>query len=53
MFDFFLTADGWVSLLTLIVMEIILGIDNIIFISLIADKLPKHQQQRDVDVRDR
>jgi predicted tellurium resistance membrane protein TerC len=34
MFDFLLTADGWVSLLTLVVMEIILGIDNIIFISL-------------------
>lgn len=46
MFDFLLSADGWVSLLTLIVMEIILGIDNIIFISLIADRLPKQQQQR-------
>ncbi|MBK9729987.1 MAG: TerC family protein [Chitinophagaceae bacterium] len=46
MFDFLMTADGWVSLLTLVFMEIILGIDNIIFISLIADRLPKHQQQR-------
>lgn len=46
MFDFLMTADGWASLVTLVFMEIILGIDNIIFISLIADRLPKHQQQR-------
>lgn len=46
MFDFLLTADGWASLLTLIFMEIILGIDNIIFISLIAERLPKNQQQQ-------
>jgi predicted tellurium resistance membrane protein TerC len=46
MFDFLLSVDGWMSLLTLIFMEIILGIDNIIFISLIADRLPKSQQQR-------
>jgi len=46
MFDFLLTADGWASLLTLVLMEVILGIDNIIFISLIADRLPKHQQAR-------
>ncbi|MBK6483167.1 MAG: TerC family protein [Chitinophagales bacterium] len=46
MFDFLLTADGLVSLFTLLLMEIILGIDNIIFISLIADRLPKSQQQR-------
>ncbi|MEO6169165.1 MAG: TerC family protein [Chitinophagales bacterium] len=46
MFDFLMTPDGWASLLTLVFMEIILGIDNIIFISLIADRLPKHQQQR-------
>lgn len=46
MFDFLLTADGWASLVTLIFMEIILGIDNIIFISLIAERLPKHEQQR-------
>lgn len=46
MFDFLLSVDGVMSLLTLILMEIILGIDNIIFISLIADRLPKSQQQR-------
>jgi predicted tellurium resistance membrane protein TerC len=46
MFDFLLTAEGWASLLTLILMEIILGIDNIIFISIIADRLPKENRQR-------
>ncbi|MCY7411306.1 MAG: TerC family protein [Chitinophagales bacterium] len=46
MFDFLLTTDGWMSLLTLLFMEIILGVDNIIFISIIADRLPKAQQQR-------
>lgn len=46
MLDFLLTADGWASLLTLLLMEMILGIDNIIFISLIADRLPIHQRQR-------
>jgi len=46
MFDFLLTAEGWISLVTLVAMEIILGIDNIVFISLIAGRLPQHQQQR-------
>ena len=36
----------WVSLLTLSFLEIVLGIDNIIFISIVAGKLPKHQQRR-------
>jgi predicted tellurium resistance membrane protein TerC len=35
-----------ISLLTLSVLEIVLGIDNIIFISIIAGKLPKNQQQK-------
>ena len=34
----------WISLLTLTVLEIILGIDNIVFISILAGKLPKDQQ---------
>ncbi|MBA3649120.1 MAG: TerC family protein [Chitinophagales bacterium] len=46
MFDFIASAEGWVSLVTLIVMEIVLGIDNIIFISLITDRLKKEEQQR-------
>ncbi|MCW5907951.1 MAG: TerC family protein [Chitinophagales bacterium] len=47
-FDFsvFGTADAWISLITLSFLEIILGVDNIIFISLIAGKLPKQEQKR-------
>ena len=36
----------WISLLTLTVLEIILGIDNIVFISILAGKLPQEQQAR-------
>ncbi|MGH7956245.1 MAG: TerC family protein [Opitutaceae bacterium] len=36
----------WISLLTLTVLEIVLGIDNIIFISILAGKLPVEQQPR-------
>lgn len=36
----------WVSLLTLTFLEIVLGVDNIIFISIISDKLPKEHQRR-------
>ncbi len=36
----------WISLLTLSFLEIVLGIDNIIFISIVAGKLPKNQQRR-------
>ena len=42
----FLTTDGLVSLLTLTLMEIILGIDNIVFISIVVGKLPAVQQPR-------
>lgn len=36
----------WVGLLTLILLEIVLGIDNLIFIAILADKLPPHQRDR-------
>ena len=36
----------WMALLTLSALEIVLGIDNIIFIAILAGKLPKHQQAR-------
>ena len=36
----------WVSLLTLTLLEIVLGIDNIIFISILSGKLPGEQQQK-------
>ncbi len=46
-FDFsvFLTAHGWVQLLTLTMLEIVLGIDNIIMISILSGELPPHQQK--------
>jgi predicted tellurium resistance membrane protein TerC len=40
------TAEGWAALLTLTVMEIVLGIDNIIFIAIVAGKLPPGQRER-------
>ncbi|QHT68027.1 TerC family protein [Rhodocytophaga rosea] len=41
-----LTTEAIISLLTLTLLEIVLGIDNIIFISIVSDKLPKEQQKR-------
>ena len=41
MFDLIFSADAWISLLTLTVLEIVLGIDNIIFLSLTANRLPE------------
>ena len=40
------SPEIWISLLTMTVLEIILGIDNIVFISILAGKLPKNQQAR-------
>jgi predicted tellurium resistance membrane protein TerC len=40
------TAEGWIALLTLTVLEIVLGIDNIIFISILAGKLPADARAR-------
>src|SRR5690625_6168988 len=45
MFEF-LTADALVALLTLTVLEIVLGIDNIVFISILTGKLPEEQRPR-------
>jgi predicted tellurium resistance membrane protein TerC len=44
MFDWIANPDIWLSLLTLTALEIVLGIDNIIFIAILAGKLPVHQQ---------
>ena len=40
------TAEGWIALLTLTVLEIVLGIDNTVFISILAGKLPAAQRER-------
>lgn len=39
--EMFLLADTWLALLTLCFLEIVLGIDNIIFISIVSNKLPE------------
>lgn len=45
-FSHLFSLNGLISLLTLSILEIVLGIDNIIFISLAVDKLPRAQQKR-------
>ena len=44
--DAFLTADGLIALLTLTFLEVVLGVDNVIFISILVGKLPTEQQPR-------
>ena len=44
--DQLLTLENFIALLTLTAMEIVLGIDNIVFISILADKLPAAQQSK-------
>ena len=46
MFDWMSSPEGWIALLTLSVLEIVLGIDNIVFISILAGKLPPDQRER-------
>jgi predicted tellurium resistance membrane protein TerC len=45
-FSWFASPEAWISLLTLAVLEIVLGIDNIVFISILVDKLPPEQRAR-------
>lgn len=44
--DIFLDPQAWLSILTLTLLEIVLGIDNIIFISIVTDELPEKEQPR-------
>lgn len=44
--DWIFQPQSWVALVTLTVLEIVLGIDNIIFISILSGKLPREQQPR-------
>ncbi|NIG62662.1 MAG: TerC family protein [Serratia symbiotica] len=46
MFEWIVDLNAWLALGTLTILEIILGIDNIIFISLVVAKLPKNQQNK-------
>ncbi len=47
--DALLKPEALLSLLTLSLMEIVLGIDNIVFISILVGKLPEAQQKIDSD----
>ena len=40
----FLTPEAWISLLTLIFLEIVLGVDNLVFISITTNRLPPEKQ---------
>lgn len=44
--ELLLDPNAWLALLTLTVLEIVLGIDNIIFISILVGRLPEHQRER-------
>ena len=44
--EIFTQPATWISLLMLTFLEIVLGVDNIIFISLVANKLPQHDRKR-------
>lgn len=44
--EIFASPDTWIALVTLTVLEIVLGIDNIVFISILTGKLPKEDQAR-------
>ena len=48
--EMFLQPDIWVALLTLIFLEIVLGIDNILFISIASSRLPKNQQRKATNI---
>jgi predicted tellurium resistance membrane protein TerC len=50
MLDFLLTSDAIIALITLTFLEIILGIDNIVFISIAANKLPEHQRAKATNI---
>jgi predicted tellurium resistance membrane protein TerC len=45
-FAFLATPEGWAAMVTLIAMEVVLGIDNLIFISILTNKLPAEHRVR-------
>ncbi|TIW93718.1 MAG: TerC family protein, partial [Mesorhizobium sp.] len=44
--EFLADPNIWIGLITLIILEVVLGIDNLVFIAILADKLPSHQRDR-------
>ncbi|MDZ4288900.1 MAG: hypothetical protein U0984_13120, partial [Prosthecobacter sp.] len=45
-FSWLSSTEAWIALLTLTVLEIVLGIDNIVFISILVDRLPAAERPR-------
>ena len=52
-FAFLYSAEGWAALVTLVAMEVILGIDNLIFISILTNKLPPEHREKGPPARHR
>lgn len=46
MFDWATNPEAWAALATLTALEIVLGIDNIVFIAILSGRLPQHQQRK-------
>jgi len=46
MIDWITSPEAWIALTTLLALEIVLGIDNIIFISILVGRLPPHQRNK-------
>ena len=46
MLEWIADPQAWIALATLTALEIVLGIDNIVFLSILTSKLPAHQQAR-------
>ena len=46
MFEWIASPEAWIALSTLILLEIVLGIDNIIFISILVGRLPEAERPR-------
>jgi predicted tellurium resistance membrane protein TerC len=44
--DWIAQPETWIAFLTLVALELVLGVDNVVFISILAGKLPQNQQQR-------
>ncbi|MEZ0322498.1 MAG: TerC family protein [Thermus sp.] len=44
--EWFTSPEVWIALITLTVLEVVLGVDNVIFISILASKLPREEQDR-------
>lgn len=46
MFEWLLSPEAWITLVTLSALEIVLGVDNIVFIAILVNKLPSHQRDK-------